>query len=661
MQGGPGAAPRARVYCHRPPRGKETSGHAATDRRRLGAQELAAWRGFLRVQSSLFRELDAELTATHDLPLRSYEVLLLLEDAPQRRLRMSDLSRSVLLSPSGVTRLVDRLQREGLVDRERCPEDGRGYFAVLSDAGERRLQEARATHLAGVRRLFLDRLGADDLRRLAALLGPPGAGRRRHRRRVAPRRARARPRRAARRRCLTSSSSAPAWPASAARASCDTAGLEVLVLERSDAPGGRVRTDEVDGFLLDRGFQVLLTAYPEARRVLDYDRLALRPFESGALIRRDGRFARLADPLRHPLRALESLREAPGSLPDKLRVARLRRRLSRFSLNELLTAPQVTTAEALRREGFSSDLVDGFFRPFLGGIFLDPSLETSSRLFAFVFKLFAEGEAALPAAGMQAHPAPAGARACRSAAVRYGATVSPPAPGEVVLAGGERLTAPAVVVAADGPEAARLTGAVEAPAPRAVTTLHYAAERSPVGEPVLVLDGEGRGPVNDLCVPSDVAPSYAPPGAALVSATVLGIPPLRRTRRSTPPSAVSSAAGSARRCRAGGCCAPCASPSPCRRSLRRRSPRPSGPCASATGSSSAATTATPPRSRAPWSRAAAPRRPSAGSMRRPSALSRPSAPPPAAARAVSAARRPQALPSTTPRHITASTTAVTST
>ena len=112
------------------------------------------------------------------------------------------------------------------------------------------------------------------------------------------------------------------------------------------------------------------------------------------------------------------------------------------------------------------------------------------------------------------------------AAVRYGATVESAAPGEVVLAGGERLTASAVVVAADGPEAARLTGAVEAPAPRAVTTLHYAAERSPVGEPVLVLNGEGRGPVNDLCVPSDVAPSYAPPGAALVSATVLGIPPL---------------------------------------------------------------------------------------------------------------------------------------
>jgi len=146
---------------------------------RLGGEELAAWRGFLRVQSALFRRLDAELTATHQLPLRSYEVLLLLEGAPGRRLRMSDLSRSALLSPSGLTRLVDRLEREGLVGRERCAEDGRGYFAVLTEAGAHKLQDARATHLAGVRRLFLDRLSGDDLRRLAAyweLLVPGAAG-----------------------------------------------------------------------------------------------------------------------------------------------------------------------------------------------------------------------------------------------------------------------------------------------------------------------------------------------------------------------------------------------------------------------------------------------------------------------------------------------------
>jgi len=126
-----------------------------------------AWRGFLRVHSALLHQLDADLFAAHGLPLRSYEVLLLLDDAPDRRLRMTDLSRSVLLSPSGVTRLVDRLAREGLVDRERCADDGRGYYAVITAAGQRRLKAARSTHLTGVRRLFLARFTDADLHVLA--------------------------------------------------------------------------------------------------------------------------------------------------------------------------------------------------------------------------------------------------------------------------------------------------------------------------------------------------------------------------------------------------------------------------------------------------------------------------------------------------------------
>ena len=133
----------------------------------LGPAELAAWRGMLRAHASLLRDMDAELTATHGLALRSYEVLLHLEDAPRHRLRMSDLSHSVLLSASGVSRLVDRLERAGLVRRERCSADGRGYWAVLTTRGEGSFREARATHLAGVRRLFLRHFAGDDLARLA--------------------------------------------------------------------------------------------------------------------------------------------------------------------------------------------------------------------------------------------------------------------------------------------------------------------------------------------------------------------------------------------------------------------------------------------------------------------------------------------------------------
>jgi len=134
---------------------------------RLTVQELAAWRGMLRVQAALLREMDAEMTAAHGLPLRSYEVLVHLEDAAGHRQRMTELCRDVVLSASGVSRLVDRLEKDGYVRRERCVYDGRGFFAVLTPSGERKLQEARATHLAGVRRLFLERLQPEDLVRLA--------------------------------------------------------------------------------------------------------------------------------------------------------------------------------------------------------------------------------------------------------------------------------------------------------------------------------------------------------------------------------------------------------------------------------------------------------------------------------------------------------------
>ncbi len=137
-------------------------------KRELTPLELGAWRGFLRAHAGIVRDLDDELQAAHGLPLTSYEVLLYLAEAPGKRLRMSELASSLLLSQSGVTRLVDRLEREGLVRRERCEEDGRGFFAVLSEAGEARFREVRPTHLAGVRRRFLDPLSQDDQRALQA-------------------------------------------------------------------------------------------------------------------------------------------------------------------------------------------------------------------------------------------------------------------------------------------------------------------------------------------------------------------------------------------------------------------------------------------------------------------------------------------------------------
>jgi DNA-binding MarR family transcriptional regulator len=135
----------------------------------LTPEELAAWRGLLRVHSSITKALDAELVREHDLPLSSYEVLLFVSEAPEGRLRMSDLADGVLLSRSGLTRLVDRMERDGLLERRRCDEDQRGWYAVITERGQELFDRARRTHLDGVRRRFLDRLSPEEQRQLAAL------------------------------------------------------------------------------------------------------------------------------------------------------------------------------------------------------------------------------------------------------------------------------------------------------------------------------------------------------------------------------------------------------------------------------------------------------------------------------------------------------------
>jgi DNA-binding MarR family transcriptional regulator len=135
----------------------------------LAPEELAAWRGLLRVHSALVKALDAELLAGHELPLTSYEVLINLQAAPGRRRRMAELADGVLLSRSGMTRLVDRLEREGLIERDPCTDDGRGTYAVLTDKGDALLQRARRTHLDGVRDRFLRHFEPDELHTLAGL------------------------------------------------------------------------------------------------------------------------------------------------------------------------------------------------------------------------------------------------------------------------------------------------------------------------------------------------------------------------------------------------------------------------------------------------------------------------------------------------------------
>ena len=152
--------------------------------------------------------------------------------------------------------------------------------------------------------------------------------------------------------------------------SLEASGIPVSLLEASDAPGGRVRTDMVEGFLLDRGFQVLPTAYPEAKRLLDYPALQLKNFRPGALVWHGGRFHRFADPFRNFTGAARFLLDPIVPLTDKLRVATLRAHVLRGNCEELFARPERTTRDYLQAVPFSADIIGRFFEPFFGGVFL---------------------------------------------------------------------------------------------------------------------------------------------------------------------------------------------------------------------------------------------------------------------------------------------------
>ncbi|MEJ2226339.1 MAG: NAD(P)/FAD-dependent oxidoreductase [Syntrophobacterales bacterium] len=301
------------------------------------------------------------------------------------------------------------------------------------------------------------------------------------------------------------------------------AGISFLLLDASDGVGGRVRTDRLEGFQLDRGFQVLQTAYPEARRVLDYPALNLKPFDPGALVFFDGRLHRVADPIRQPQQLLSTILSPVGTLADKLRLARLRWQVSQGSIEDLLHRPETSTLAALRNQGFSDSMIERFCRPFYSGVFFDLELASSSRMFEFVFRMLAASDTALPAEGMGAIPAQLAA-GLPPGAIRLNSPVAKVQEGDVVLVSGEEIQGRMAVLATDGSETARLLGKQNGFATVDCACLYFGADKPPVPDPILVLDGENTGPVTNLAVLSRVAPSYAPPGKSLIQATVVGNP-----------------------------------------------------------------------------------------------------------------------------------------
>ncbi len=317
------------------------------------------------------------------------------------------------------------------------------------------------------------------------------------------------------------------------------AGFDTLVLEASDAPGGRVRTDVVDGFRLDRGFQILLTAYPETKAVLNYRALKLRRFTPGALVWHGGRFHRFIDPWREPVNAAKFLFDDVVRFSDKWRIALLRARVGRGTPASLFQRPDQTTHQFLRNFGFSPKMIDRFFAPFFGGVFLECELQTSARYFEFLFRMFAEGAAAVPAEGMERIPQQMAAKldpGTLELETRVTGISRRQQRFLVATESGREIEAKQIVCAVAEHSLRPLLSDLlphmraQARVQRAwnqTTTIYYAAPRSPVEGPILALNGEGPdgGPINNLAVMSQVSKRYAPKGQELIAVSVVSASP----------------------------------------------------------------------------------------------------------------------------------------
>ena len=318
----------------------------------------------------------------------------------------------------------------------------------------------------------------------------------------------------------------------------EAANANIRLLEADDAPGGRIRTDLVDGFRLDRGFQLLLTGYPAAQEVLDLKALRLKNFSSGALVYHEGRFHHFADPFRGSLAATIRL-AFDGIVPmkDKLLVAKLRSHVKKGTVADLFARDESTTREHLVAFGFSPLMIERFFEPFLSGIFLERELVTSSRFFEFLFRMFSSSEAAVPENGMEMIPRQLAVR-LRADTLQVNTQVTRlrrERNGFIVdTRDGKQIAARNVVLALPDPQVRQLLDGISGRAKlgkdqhwNRTTTFYYASHRTPIADPILILNGEGpkAGPLNNAVVMSQVSGSYAPAGAHLISASVVGQAP----------------------------------------------------------------------------------------------------------------------------------------
>jgi len=301
-------------------------------------------------------------------------------------------------------------------------------------------------------------------------------------------------------------------------------GHKVKILEASDRAGGRIKTDLVEGFRLDRGFQVLLTAYPETKDLLDYKKLNLKRFLPGATVLYDGGQFEIADPFRRPSALFSTLFAPVGSLKDKINTLFLKNKLLNISIPEIFNQDEQKTINQLAKYGFSPKMVDRFYKPFFSGIFLENELTTSQRMFDFVMKMFSEGDAAIPALGMEEIPKQLVAMLPENS-ILYNVKVSQIENGKIHTEDGTSFETNKILIATEANAFAKDFILASKTKSNPVTNVYFKANKAPTNKAVVILNAsKNKKWFTNFTVMSNVSEDYAPKEKVLLSVSYNGIP-----------------------------------------------------------------------------------------------------------------------------------------
>jgi phytoene dehydrogenase-like protein len=301
-------------------------------------------------------------------------------------------------------------------------------------------------------------------------------------------------------------------------------GYKVQIIEASDRAGGRIKTDIIDGFRLDRGFQVLLTEYPEAKALLDYKKLKLKRFLPGATVLYDGGQFEIADPFRRPTALFATLFAPVGTLKDKINTLFLKNKLVKITIPNIFKQPEVDTISQLENYGFSQKMINRFYKPFFSGIFLENDLKTSSNMFDFIMKMFSEGDAAIPELGMEEIPKQLVAMLPKDS-ILYNTKVSAIENKKIICENGKEIKTDLVVIATEAIGLASAYISKEKQNFHQVTNVYFKAKITPTEKAVVVLNAStDKKWVNNLTVMSNVSNKYAPKEKVLITVSYNGIP-----------------------------------------------------------------------------------------------------------------------------------------